>query len=233
MALLFGVDRCAPFTSGEVAVLVSHGVLWVGGYLGGPAAACTWAPSDVATLRAGGISLFAPIWVGPQAPPGGSWDLSNPAGNAATNAAGAVAAMVAFGLSGLVVLDVEQETWDANNANCLTYMQDWAAHVVAAGYIAGIYCNQDPMAALLAAGTIGPSVGDVLGWLADWTFTFPTQPLPHGATAQQWANDETYAGLSSPVDWDAAPPSFFASAKWVIGTVEMGAGQGAWACGHA
>jgi hypothetical protein len=176
----WGVDAAYPPVADQPARLVAQGWSWIGGYIGGRAEH-VWLPSDWENCSVAGLALL-PIWVAPASDEPA--DLGSSDGNAALEA------MRANGLSGVVVLDVE------NGADLTQYAFGFA-DAVHAGNCRVVLYGTSPT--LLSTGN-NVKVDD--WWLASWPSSpMPLQPAPPDWRLWQWAAGEAF-------DFDVASDEF-------------------------
>ncbi len=173
--MLWGVDSAYPH--GWPQALADAGFSFACGYIGGQAEH-VWTGDDWRGHAAAGLGLV-PIWVAPSGEP--SRDDGVTAGN------GALAAMQDLGLSGQLVLDIE----------------DGAVPVdYAAGFIAACYAGQASVAVYGSSRTLRELDGFAAWWLAAWVA--PSAPL--GPALPDWSMWQYATGPR--FDYDVARDDF-------------------------
>lgn len=174
----WGLDAAYLPTSSGPERFYAQGWRFFGGYIGGRAEH-VWPASDWQRVAKAGFGLL-PIWVAP------STDSSRDQGVDEGNAA--LAAMQSIGLSGLVMLDIE------NGADLTTYTSGFVDAVHAGSCRVGIYGTQPTIE------TVGQNVKTDAWWLAFWPGSpMPLKPAPSDWSLWQWAAGES---LDFNIAWD-------------------------------
>lgn len=179
-----------------LAVARAIGAAWCGVYVGGPTYGGTWTPGLAQALK--GSLSFLPIYVGANVINGVLQAGPLTPDNGAGHGADALQQLANYGFPpGLVMLDMEADTYFADPTNAVFYAESWIQAVRDGGGQAGIYSTKACIDAL--AQRVNPLDAT---WLANWDGA----DSPEGYDIHQYAGSTQIAGLG--VDLNVAAAGF-------------------------